>query len=345
MPPGTSPVTLAQELPPCRHSSYMDVVDIPEQKTPPTPSVCLDLQCVNPPNCEIRPTNHLDLPMKIPTDYCLINQTGSAFESASDNSGETPVGLGLGISLPEPELQTSIKDNQKTSTSAFSTITQGPGGLLSQAIAFASIPFYSAQPRRKKSAIGLGLGRPASLDHRPPMEHAPRPVFLSRLPSCVTGKCSPLDNSTHASPSIAASPPCSPNRRRFAAGARRLLKAHRLPKRRLYAIPEVLSPTGLSPIGISGTSVADAAKLVSSPPSSDTSITARLLQSGTQPKTKLWPIPHRSRSDFPKLLKSTFDNASRRSPTLICHDVPQTLNCVKRGQSAANAGNGLRGLF
>lgn len=270
---------------------------------------------------------------EVPTGNCTINQQNTP-ESASGN--------------------TSANGSQKIGQTSGLVINSGVGGPLSQAVAFASIPFYSAQPRPKKSATGLGLGRPAGLGQRPQVESASQLENLSRS-NCVAGKDTIRGNSNFASPPS----PCSPSRQRITAGAKRLFKP--LLNRRLYAIPEVVSPPCISPTGMSAGRIPCAIKfcsekreertrtfikrkgwtnMTSRPFSSDASVRAHLPPSGSRPAIRL------SRSGSLESPKSRLKHeSSRRFPVLIRPDVSQKFNFVKRGQSGVNPWSGLRSLF
>ena len=295
-------------------------------------------------------TTILDFPvLPDPTDNFTINQK-EALQSASGNTDSPLAGVGLGICQYIPELQISDSGIQKTEGTFSPVINLGPGGPLSQAIAFASIPFFSAQPRRKKSAEGLGMGRPAALGRRPQMEPTSRLGYFPRLPSCAKGRptsrCIPITASP-SSPSFL----CSPSRRRIVAGARRLLKPHNFLKRCLYAIPEAASPTFCSPIGMTPGRSPRAMKLeteeqvpkkqdgstymTSHPLPSQASITGRLSLSGARPS------PGMSRFSP----KSPNHETSRRSPIIIRLEVPQKLVFSKRRHPEAKARSGLCGLF
>jgi hypothetical protein len=323
--------------------SNFAVVDIQEQK-PSLTSSAFDLPETIDNEIELTSPDRFSI-----TDDCMINQQHT-LDSASGNTGGPLIGSELGISLPLPELRTSDHGAHKIEQTSLPIIHPGPGGPLSQAIAFASIPFYSAQPCPKKSATGLGLGRPASLGRRP---RASQLASISRLSFCVTEKGTPRCNSNTSSPCS----PFSPSRRRIIAGARRLLKPPNFINRRLYAIPEVVSPTCASPIGMSAGRInllfetrekqpriskkrTDSTCMTSHRFTSDDGITAHLPQFDVRPGKRL------SRSGSPKSPKSLLNHDStRKSPVLIRLDVPQKLNFMKRRQSGANAWSGLRSLF
>jgi hypothetical protein len=277
----------------------------------------------------------------VPTDNFTINQN----QSASGSTDRPLAGVGLGIGRYVPELQISDNGIQKAERTFSPVINLGSGGPVSQAIAFASIPFFSAQPRRKKSAEGLGMGRPAALGRRPQAEPTSRLAYFPRLPSCVKRKAKPrIPITAPSSPSS----PCSPSHGRIVAGARRPLKPHSFLKRCLYAIPEVVSPICRSPIGMTSRSPRvmkleteeqvsknqDGSTNVTSHRPSQASITG-LSQSGARPgitQSRFFP-------------KSPIHEMSRRSPIIIRLEVPQKLKFSKSRHPEAKACSGLCSLF
>ena len=347
--PSIWPVPSSQEMP---APSPLNLATVYNQERK-TSLVSLDLHQINSINNGIEPVILGPLPKKVSADDCTVSQRNYNPDLVSGNTSGRLVGLDLGLSLSELQTSNETQKIEQTSTGALPAIFSSSGSPLSQAIVFASIPFCSAQPRPKKSAIGLGLGRPAGLGHRTQVKHASQSASFSYLPA---GKGVPRGD-----PNIPSSP-CSPSRRGIVAGARRLFKPHGFPKRRLYAIPEVVSPTFLSPIGRSGatklvfaevreghprvslnrqSSIPMASGIKSPSSSCGISIPARLPPTETPPKTR--PCSNSPRYRSPK---SPYSNDSmRRSPILIRLHVPQKLNFMKRRQSGATTWNGLCSLF
>jgi hypothetical protein len=113
-------------------------------------------------------------------------------------------------------LQTSYGNMPEIGQPFLPTFNLGPGGPLSQAIAFASIPCYSVQPCPKKSITGLGLGHPVSLGWHPQVGCASQSATFTH--PCVTERGVPC-----CSPNNSPSSPSSPSQRMIV-GARCLLR-------------------------------------------------------------------------------------------------------------------------
>jgi hypothetical protein len=260
------------------------------------------------------------LSVKVSASDCIIGRNPPL-----KSTGGSLAGLGPSL-LSEGQSPDNSTRQPELGQISLSMADLGSSRSLSQAIAFASIPFYSIQTRRKKSATGLGLGRPAGLDKF-------RDAIRSR--TCATGTGSPhssLPKVTSESPLS----PCSPTRRMIVAGAKRLLKPHAFIKRRLYAIPEVVSPTSLSPARLSLGSFSDARNThVETQDARCSASTERrcctdmTLHLGTTKVTQSGVV----RSGCGSLSPSR----SFLSPVLIHLGEPQKLNLVKR-RSGGNGG-------
>ena len=266
--------------------------------------------------------------VKLSASNCMIGQ------KPLESTGESLAGLGPSLL---PEGQSPDNSTQKLGQISLSTADLGPSRSLSQAIAFASIPFYATRPRRKKSATGLGLGRPAGLNQRPQVGGATRSPS-SQIMACATGTGTPRSSLSKVASLFGPCSPSSPTRRRIVARAKRLLKPHNFIKRRLYAIPEVVSPTSLSSIGLTRNSHVETRDVRSTEQSSiyttPHSCTATITSS---------PQPGMPSGVVRPGCGSPSPSTSFLSPILIYLGKPHKLNLLR--QSGGNTRDGFSSLF
>lgn len=130
------------------------------------------------------------------------------------------------LSAPSASLVCSLADPSVDLGLASSTGISPHDPALVSDIDFAAVPMFHPVPTTTKMTTGIGLGLPISLGHRTHLERTSR-VKLGTTTRTV-------------------SPPSPSSNRQFGGmmtGVKRLFKTYHYPRRRLYDIPELVSPT------------------------------------------------------------------------------------------------------